>query len=359
MTTKPTQLPETASSPATQIQPLLPTPSSPLSPSFIDSSFRPFLIRCKRKLSELSLQNTSIVSNTNKSVFIESRARDDIIKINGENNRKEEEEEKDLPVEKLAKNYRHRAKIRICGGGKLKQYTKMMIDRKTSTGSNCSQQSVSNESALSSLNHVSSPYNYQTTQEKERLTQRRRKSSFKQILLNPSQLFYHHPASDGDKVGAKWRIQALPLAQNYRNNVGRNKTTNQTNVFTRRQLQKTMSIDDDDYEDASIEEEDEEENADIGSEEELYWLNNNRGSDNVVVGAGDDDEDDEDYDYDEGEVEGVVDGHCGGVDVEREAEARMKGQLSTIPMNFVSGMRMMRRLTVSSPRHQASFVSHR
>lgn len=347
MTTKSTQ-PAKTSQPAAQIHPL----SSPLSQSFVDSSFRPILMRCKRKLSELSLQNTSIVPNTNKSVF--NDARDDIIKINEEN---QKEVGKDLSPESLAKNCRHRAKVRICGGGKLRHYTKMIIDRKTSTGSNCLQQSMPNGSTLSSSNHVSSSSTNHQTGAEEGLTQRRRKSSFKQILLNPSQLFYRHTVSNG----AKWRIQALPMTQNYQTNIDRSKT-NQTNAFSRRQLQKTMSVDDDDYEDASIEEGEEddyeEENTDIGSEEELYWLSNNRESNDAVVGG---DDDDDDYDYDEGEAEAeaeVDDGHS-GVDVNQEVEARMKGQLSLIPMNFVSSMKMMRRLTVSSPRHQASFISHR
>lgn len=345
---------------------------SPASPSLSLSSppfefplkQHPILARNKRKLGELSLQNTSLSSIAAKSVFINERGgggESDIAEINNKSGG--QKEEKVVLSSRHSKNCRCQAKIRVCGSGKLRRYTKIMVDRKTSTGSNSSQQSMSNESSSSTSNNKHETVSIRAKSATSTTRKRRTSSStiLRQILLPPNQPFSRYS-------GAKWLIQALPPTQNnsHRTN-NRNKINQQQAnvsdsdsnlVSTRRQLQKSMSVDVEDYGDSSIEDDanelDEEEfNADTGSEEELYWLNINRETNEK--NEEDDVVDDEEYDdCDDDDDDGDDDGHS--------EEARIKGsESSLLPVNIVSGTRMMRRLTVSLPRHRerTSFMSHR
>lgn len=324
---------------------VLPLSSPPSQPSVLSSKHPILAARSKRKLSELSLQNTSTSSIEAKSVFIKGRNRKTAELSNNKSNNTNQEDQRALSAQ--AENFKNQARVRVCGSGKLRLYTKIMVDRKTSTGSNSSQQSASNESSRSNNHHIAT-----NSPKVTRRTVRRRDSSsltLRQILLHPNQLPSRYS-------GVEWRILASPSIQNHhletsgksnrkvydeKPNIRRNISL--ANVCGRRQLQKTMSLDDDDdCEVASIEDdvdeldEDEDEftNADANSEEELYWLKkeHENGNEDDIIG----DEDDDHY--------------------EDSEEAKFE-----LPKKLVSSMRMMRSLTVSSPRHleRRGFMSHR
>lgn len=283
-----------------------------------------FVGRSKRKLSELSLQNTSATSIASKSAFIAAQA--DIIKLNDNNDtnsvrRKRRSSKQPSPVPDkqpssvVIKNSltcrpnKHQAKIRICASGKLRGCTRTsMVDRKTSTGSSSSQQSGSNE--------PSSPTSASPSHHAGRAHVKRRRSStttLRQILSNPSQLFY-------------WNHTKLKPNLNQANN-------NNLYMSNRRQLQKTMSVDDDDYEDVSPENELEND----GFEEEEF-PGHDSSSDTLYPAFNSNYEEEEEEEEEEND--------------EEESQTNLR-------MDLVSGMRMMRRLTVSSKTPTSRLLSNR